>query len=137
MAINLPRRIARFNRVVTNRIQGQYAWLLPPWAIVRHRGRRSGKAYRTPVTAFRRGQMLAIPVLYGERSDWIQNVLAGEAQVIRAGRTYELGKPRLVNPRKEGYISPLGRLVGRASGKVLIAELSDPRPGFGRGPRAG
>ena len=56
MALKLPRRMARFNRADVNPIQGQYAWLLPPWIVVCHRGRRSGTAYRTPVNAYRRGR---------------------------------------------------------------------------------
>ena len=76
--------MARFNRHVTNPIQGIYAWLLPPWAVIRHRGRRTGRVYRTPVIAFKRGRTFAVAVLYGERSDWVLNVLDGGGQVVRA-----------------------------------------------------
>jgi hypothetical protein len=34
--MKLSRGAARFNRLVTNRIQGLYAWLLP-WAVILHR----------------------------------------------------------------------------------------------------
>jgi deazaflavin-dependent oxidoreductase (nitroreductase family) len=134
MPVKLSRRVARFNRAVNNPIQGQYAWLLPPWVVICHRGRKSGRLYRTPVNAYKRGSKLAIVVLYGEESDWVQNVLAGGGQVVRAGRTYELLNPRIVEPdAAEG----MARAVGRLSGKVLLADLGDPQPGFGRGPRAG
>jgi deazaflavin-dependent oxidoreductase (nitroreductase family) len=102
--------------------------------VICHRGRKSGRLYRTPVNAYKRGSKLAIVVLYGEESDWVQNVLAGGGQVVRAGRTYELLNPRIVEPdAAEG----MARAVGRLSGKVLLADLGDPQPGFGRGPRAG
>jgi hypothetical protein len=52
--MKLSRGFARFNKRATNRIQGLYAWLLPPWAVILHRGRRSGREYRTPLFAFRR-----------------------------------------------------------------------------------
>jgi deazaflavin-dependent oxidoreductase (nitroreductase family) len=117
--LSLPRRLARFNRVVTNPIQGVYAWALPPWAVICHRGRRSGRAYRTPVVALRRGRTLRVAVLYGEESDWVQNLLsAGGGQVVRGGRTYALINPHL-------------------SGRLLVADLGEPVPGFGRGPAAG
>jgi len=135
MALTLSRRVARFNRAVTNPIQSQYAWLLPPWAVVCHRGRRSGALYRTPVNAYRRGSALAIVVLYGEESDWVRNVLAGPAQIVRAGRTHELRNPRLVDPRTEPLPGP-ARVLGRLSGQVLVGELSPPSGRFGRGPRA-
>jgi deazaflavin-dependent oxidoreductase (nitroreductase family) len=132
--VKLSRRVARFNRAVNNPIQGQYAWLLPPWVVICHRGRKSGRLYRTPVNAYKRGSTLAIVVLYGEESDWVQNVLAGGGQVVRAGRTYELLNPRMVEPDAAVGVA---RAVGRLSGKVLLADLGEPQPGFGRGPRAG
>ena len=41
--MKLSRRVARFNKRINNRIQGIYAWLLPPWAVILHEGRRSGR----------------------------------------------------------------------------------------------
>ena len=138
MPIQLSRRVARFNRRVNNPIQRQYAWLLPPWAIVVHRGRKSGRTYRTPVNAFRKNDRLAVVVLYGERSDWVQNALAGQTRVVRAGRTHDLLEPRLVDPADPAVELPLAaRLFGRVSGKVLVGRLGPPASGFGRGPAAG
>lgn len=126
--MQIPRAVARVNRVVVNPVQGVYAWLLPPWAVIGHRGRRSGRAYRTPVLAFRRGRVLAVAVLYGERSDWVLNLLAGGGEVVRAGRTYELVRPRLVSLGEASSEVPrAARLVARASGKLLVAELKPTR----------
>lgn len=134
MPLKLSRRVARFNRAVNNPVQRQYAWLLPPWAIICHRGRRSGRLYRTPVNAYKRGRTLAVVVLYGEESDWVRNVLAGGGQVVRAGRTHELLNPRLVEPAKADHVSAVARRLGWLSGKLLIAQLGAPVDGFGRGP---
>ena len=136
MSLRLPRGLARVNRAVVNPIQRSYAWLLPPWAVIVHRWRRSGRLYRTPVNAYVRGGRLAAVIMYGERSDWVQNVLAGGAQVVRGGRTYELEKPRVMDMREAGGISPFARTAGRLSGKLLVGSLSDPKAGFGRGPAA-
>jgi deazaflavin-dependent oxidoreductase (nitroreductase family) len=133
--LKLSRRLARFNKAYTNPFQAHYAWLLAPWLIVCHRGRKSGRRYRTPVIAFRRGHRIAIVVMYGLESDWVQNVLAGPAQVVRAGRTYPLVSPRLVDPEEAG-LPVQARLVGRATGHVLSAELGPAEPGFGHGPAA-
>ncbi len=135
MALKLPRRVARFNRAVNNPLQGQYAWLLPPWVVICHRGRRSGRLYRTPVNAYKRGGTLAIVVLYGEESDWVRNLLAGGARVVRAGRTYELLCPRIVDPLTRP-VPRLARPLGRLTGKVMLAQLGPSAPGFGRGPAA-
>jgi deazaflavin-dependent oxidoreductase (nitroreductase family) len=135
--VTLPRRLARVNRVITNPIQGQWAWLLPPWAVVCHRGRRSGRAYRTPVLAFKRGRNVVIVILYGEESDWVRNVLAGGGQVVRRGHTYDLVDPSVVDADAASGISPLGRWLGGLSGRVLVASLGGAETGFGRGPVAG
>lgn len=136
MEIEISRRMARFNRRVTNPIQLQYAWLLPPWAVICHRGRRTGRLYRTPVNAYARERRLAVVILYGERSDWVQNVLATGGQVVRGGRTYELSNARVVRPEQAPEVSPLAQVLGRLSGKLLVAELKGPVGGFGRGPAA-
>lgn len=134
MPLKLSRRLARFNRVVSNPIQRQWGWLLPPWVIICHRGRRSGRLYRTPVHGYKRGRTLGVVVLYGEGSDWVQNVLAGGGQVVRAGRTYELVSPRLVDPAHADGVSVVARRLGRLSKKLLVAELGARTSGFGRGP---
>ena len=115
--MKLSRGVARFNKRVTNRIQGLYAWVIPPWAVVLHRGRRSGRRYRTPLFAFRRGGTLAIALLYGEESDWLRNVRTGGGHVVRRGRTFVVGPPEVVETAAAGslrHASPVrsGRTVG-------------------------
>ena len=116
------RRLAGFNRVVTNPVQGTWAWLAPPWAVLVHRGRRSGHVYRTPVMASVRGRRLRVKILYGEQSDWVRNLLAGGGEVVRRGRTYPVIDPRVEHG---------------SFGSSLVATLGTPSPGFGRGPRTG
>jgi deazaflavin-dependent oxidoreductase (nitroreductase family) len=135
--MQMPRAVARLNRRVVNPIQGAYAWLLPPWAVIVHRGRRTGRAYRTPVLAFVRGRVIAVAILYGAESDWVKNVLAGGGHVVRLGRTYELVAPQVVDARSASEASALARRLGRVSGRLLVASLGDAAPGIGRGPAAG
>src|ERR1700716_2881117 len=127
--MKLSRRIARFNKVVNNRIQGVYAWLVPPWAVILHRGRRSGRAYRTPVLAFRQQRTLVIALLYGVESDWLRNLqVAGGGEVVRAGRTFRRGAPRVVdtNPAAElARLSPLARAYCRLADKQVLAEMGE------------
>lgn len=124
--VRLPRSLApplaRFNKVVTNRVQGVWAPYLPPWAVLSHRGRRSGREYRTPMFATRRGSRLALAVLYGTDSDWVRNALAAdEVSVTRCGRPLRVRDLRLVatsGRRELGWIARyadhvvLGRVVG-------------------------
>jgi len=122
--MQLPRSMARFNKRVTNPIQSRYAARIPPWIMLVHVGRTSGRSYRTPMMAWKRGDLLMIVILYGEQSNWVRNVLAADgAEVIRAGRTYRLRNPRVERPGGRRDLSPVGRLLARTSGKALVAEL--------------
>jgi deazaflavin-dependent oxidoreductase (nitroreductase family) len=70
---------------------------LPPFAIVKHRGRVTGRGYATPVLAFGTGDGLVAGVLYGTSSDWVSNALAaGQVEVKRRGPARKYGQPRLV-----------------------------------------
>jgi deazaflavin-dependent oxidoreductase (nitroreductase family) len=134
--MKLSRGVARFNKRVTNRIQGLYAWLVPPWAVVLHRGRRSGRHYRTPLFAFRRGRTLVIALLYGEESEWLRNLRTGGGHVVRAGRTFVVGPPEVVETRAAGSVlarlSPPARAYCRLAEKLAFLEIQAQLPGFGR-----
>lgn len=93
----LPRRLAKFNRVVTNRVLGPLARYLPGFAIVSHIGRRSGRTYRTPVNLFRRGEGYVIALTYGADSQWVRNVIAaGGADIETRGRRLRLVDPEVL-----------------------------------------
>ena len=93
----LPRRLARFNRVATNRVVGPLARYLPGFAVVSHVGRRSGRTYRTPVSLFRRGDGYVIALMYGADSQWVRNVLAsGGADIETRGARIRLVGPEIV-----------------------------------------
>ena len=81
--------MARFNRVVTNRVFAPLAGRVPPWALVEHIGRRSGRRYRTVVWAFPRPREreFVYVLTYGPGADWVRNVLAaGTCRVLWLGR---------------------------------------------------
>src|SRR5207245_10464234 len=50
--------------------------LLPFWSVVRHRGRRSGRTYATPVAARRTADGFAIPLAFGETADACRHAIA-------------------------------------------------------------
>src|SRR5206468_2938884 len=80
---------------------------LPPWAVIVHKGRKSGREYRTPVLSWRSGNRLEVVLYYGADTDWVRNVLAaGEAGVVRGRRTWRLTAPRVVAAAES---APAGR----------------------------
>jgi deazaflavin-dependent oxidoreductase (nitroreductase family) len=74
-----------------------FAGRVPPLTVVVHRGRRSGRRYRTPVMAFRLDDGYVIALFYGAERDWVRNVLAaGGCTLQRAGRQHQATRPELL-----------------------------------------
>ena len=84
-------------------------------SVVRHVGRRSGRTYETPVIVAQHGDSFLIALPYGERTDWLKNVLGkGSAVIVTNGRTYEVERPRVI-PMAEAtaYFRPRERRMHR------------------------
>jgi len=65
---------------------------------IRHTGRRSGKQYVTPVVAERTADGFVVPLAYGTRVDWLQNILAaGRATISSRGESYDVVRPQIVD----------------------------------------
>jgi len=77
-------------------------------SVVRHVGRRSGRTYETPVIAVQHDDSFLIALPYGERTDWLKNVLdQGSATIVTNGHAYEVDRPEVI-PMAEatGYFRP-------------------------------
>src|SRR5215471_13767117 len=89
-----------------------------PMAQIHHLGRRSGKAYVTPVTAHLRGDVLLIGLTFGNQSDWSRNVRAAADCTVRlGGRIYLATSPELV------YWAGDRALIASGFSPVLLAGL--------------
>lgn len=77
-----------------NRAMRPLAKYMPGMSVISHRGRTSGKQYETVVSAYRKGDTLAILLAHG-KTNWVKNILASGEADIRLGR-HDL---HLVNPR--------------------------------------
>ena len=110
----LPKTLARFNLRVTNPIARHVAGRLPGFAIVTHVGRRSGRAYRTPVNLFRAGDSYVIALTYGADAQWVRNVIAaGRCEILTRGERIRLVDPRIVrDPRRESVPAPVRPILG-------------------------
>jgi deazaflavin-dependent oxidoreductase (nitroreductase family) len=72
--------------------------LLPLYGVIHHRGRRSGKQFRTPVVVRPIPGGLIVPMPWGETTDWFRNVRAADGCVIHwKGRDYRLVDPVVLN----------------------------------------
>ena len=90
------RSIARITAPLAVPLAGRR--LIPFWAIVEHRGRSSGRIYRTPVAVARTADGFMIPIPFGDGTQWVKNVLAaGGCRLRRVGREIDLVEPVEVN----------------------------------------
>lgn len=120
----IHRRMARFNRAVANPVIGRVAPSLPGFGVVLHRGRRTGRAYRTPVLVFRAGRTVAFALPYGPESDWARNTLAaGGCELLTRGRRIPLTGPRVHTGDIPGSPAPV-RAVLRRFGTHQYLSLS-------------
>lgn len=102
-----------------------------------HTGRRSGQAYMTPAGARLAGDVLVIPLTFGNRSDWAQNVLAAGGCSIRLlGRDYQATGPEFLTladagPLLRAAFSPMERASFRLLGIKQVVRLRIVPPGPG------
>ena len=118
------RRLARFNRLVANRMVGPVLTRMPGFGAIVHRGRRSGRQYRTPVKLFRRGEGYVVSLPYGRDSDWVKNVLAaGGCQLVTRGRRLDLVAPQVYVDREQHAIPAPIRAVLKRVGAIEFLAL--------------
>ncbi|OMB81209.1 nitroreductase family deazaflavin-dependent oxidoreductase [Mycolicibacterium conceptionense] len=127
--MRMPRRIAEFNKRVTNPAARTVTPWLPNLGTLEHVGRKSGKRYRTPLLVFETRDGYAILIGYGPQTDWLKNVLAGGPTVLRKrGQAVALGNPRVVSKAEAAdVVIPRSRLFYRAfpynEGAVLLTKV--------------
>jgi deazaflavin-dependent oxidoreductase (nitroreductase family) len=92
--------------------------LIPIWAVVRHRGRRSGKLYATPIAIRPTPDGFVLPLPWGEGTDWCRNLRAAGGGVVRfGGAEIEVNSPEIIDaadalPAFNAPMRPIVRLTG-------------------------
>lgn len=90
--------VRRVNRSVTNpRVMRTAGTAATQTSVIAHIGRKSGRAYETPVDIIPTATGLLIALPYGTRADWLRNVLAASsATVITQGERIDVERPTVV-----------------------------------------
>jgi deazaflavin-dependent oxidoreductase (nitroreductase family) len=89
--------IRPFTKRFINPLIRPVAGHLPGFAIVIHRGRKTGRINRAPMNVFRRDGDYVFALTYGSNVDWVRNVLdAGGVRLQVRGKTVELTDPELI-----------------------------------------
>ena len=121
-------RMWRFRRVVNrfvNPVTRPVAKRLPSFAVLTHRGRKTGRTYRTPLNVFRRGDDYFFFLTYGSDVQWVKNVLAaGCCSIETRGRVVELVEAELVtDPELRPAPSHVRFVEGRIAGATQYLRM--------------
>jgi len=97
----------------------------PLWAVMRHRGRRSGTAYENPVAVVptRDKSIIVIGLPWGKNTNWARNVVAAGGTTLRwKGREVRVVDPRIVEGAEAGALvkAPFRGVVGRMPGAIVL-----------------
>lgn len=92
-----PPRFARgFNKAAAKMAGRRF---LPLWALVQHRGRKSGKSYETPIAILgSTPQNVYIALPWGDRTDWVRNLQAADGgKLMWKGQAFSVAEPEVVD----------------------------------------
>lgn len=69
-----------------------------PFSKLIHKGRKSGKTFHTPVVATYVGDMVIIPLSYGDQVDWLRNILVAKGcEIIYRKKRMTTMNPEVVS----------------------------------------
>ena len=119
-----PANVKTFNRVAL-RLAGRR--VLPLWAVLRHRGRRSGTEYVTPVAVIPTATTFVIALPWGRGTDWVRNTRAAGGCAMRwKGREWRCTDPTFVGQdvaiRAAGPV--IRRILGRGGPEAGYLQLT-------------
>jgi deazaflavin-dependent oxidoreductase (nitroreductase family) len=122
-------RVAKFTSPVTLPLAGK-RWN-PIFAVVEHRGRRSGRSYATPVAARRIDRGFVISLAFGAQVDWYRNLLAAGGGTLRwRGKAHEVAGPEPVDAESAlATFNPVQRAllrIGGVDGYIRVADAGSP-----------
>jgi deazaflavin-dependent oxidoreductase (nitroreductase family) len=101
-----PARLVKITNPLALRLAGR-RWF-PLWAVLRHRGRRTGREYAIPVALLVTPDTFVIGLPWGPDTNWAQNVLAaGGCSIHWKGTDHQVTSPRLVG--KDVALGAAGR----------------------------
>ncbi len=118
----LPKRLARFNRLVTNKVAIPFAREIPWFGVLRHVGRNSATVYQTPLVALETDGSIIVALFYGPDVDWLKNaVVAGRSEMTIRGKNLPVGRPRRLETGEGMEAMP--RAVRQAIRRLGITEF--------------
>jgi len=123
--MKFPVWLENFQIRYINPVAVPIARFTPGITVIKHRGRKSGKHYETAISAYRKGNTVAIGLLHG-KTNWVKNILAaGEADIRLGGRDLHLVNPRIVTAGTDDASLPrMMRIAAKRGVGVFVADIA-------------
>jgi deazaflavin-dependent oxidoreductase (nitroreductase family) len=124
-----PRLLVKATEPIATALAGR-RWF-PLWAVLHHRGRKSGAEYATPVAIVPSvgPALVLIGLPWGRNTNWARNVIAaGSADVTWSGATHSTSSPRIVEPAEAADLAkPMFRaIVARMPAAIVLRRSPAP-----------
>lgn len=102
----------------------------PLFAVVEHRGRRSGRPYATPVAARRVEHGFVVTLAFGAHVDWYRNLeVAGGGSIRWRGKRYRVAGPQPLDPITAvaafNAVQRMGLRLGRIDGFISLSDADE------------
>ncbi|MFG1926889.1 hypothetical protein [Cryptosporangium sp. NPDC048952] len=131
-------KFARITAPLTRFLAGRRYF--PGWAVVHHRGRRSGRALTVPIALVATPDEFVVNLPWGAGTNWVRNVLAADGCVVRwKGLDHPVSAPAVIG---EAAARPYyGRVTWAIARRMFPADdwlvlHRDQRPTLHRDPHA-
>ncbi len=123
--MKFPVWLENFQIKYINPVAVPLARVMPGITVISHRGRKSGRHLQTAVSAYRKGDTVAIMLAHG-KTNWVKNILAaGEADIRLGRREVHLVNPRIIPAGTQDSQLPLmARIVARRGIGVFLADIA-------------
>ena len=122
--MQFPLWFENFQVKYANKMLKPFVKYLPGMSTIKHHGRTSGKPYETIVTAFRKGDSVAIALAHG-KTDWVKNVLAsGKADLHFVRKDVHLVNPRIVPAGSGAEGLPFMARVQAKRTAIFVADIA-------------
>ncbi|WP_243075810.1 nitroreductase family deazaflavin-dependent oxidoreductase [Microbacterium sp. SS28] len=121
-----PRALVKATEPIARALAGRRGF--PLWAVLNHRGRKSGTAYSTPVAIVPTvdPSLVLIGLPWGPKTNWARNVVAADsADLTWKGARHTTSAPRIVgSPEAAALAKPLFRVIVKRMPAAIVLRLS-------------
>ena len=123
--MKFPPWLENFQIKYINPMAVPLARVMPGITVIKHRGRTSGKPYETAISAYRKGNTVAIMLAHG-KTNWVKNILsAGEAELRLGRRDLHLVNPRIVAAGTDDASLPrMARIAAKRGVGEFVADIA-------------